>query len=92
MAQPQLCGTRPPFQALPAAPTYGGAMRPKSELERLTEAVRKAEAELDAATTRSALNSAAKRLMMARAALKRLQDEPATHRVASRGVAQAGAS
>jgi hypothetical protein len=53
-------------------------MRPKSELERLAEAVRKAEAELDAATTRTALNAAAKRLMMARTALRRFQDEPAS--------------
>ena len=52
-------------------------MKLKSKLERLIEAVRKVEAELDAATTRSAMNTAAKRLMMARAALKRLQDEPA---------------
>jgi hypothetical protein len=37
----------------------------------LTEAVRNAEAELDAATARSALKMAAKRLMMARAQLKR---------------------
>jgi hypothetical protein len=62
----------------------------KSELERLSDAVRKAEAELDAATTRSALNVAAKRLMPARAELKRL--ERATRRVASRGAAKAGAS
>ena len=67
-------------------------MKLKSELERLTEAVRKAEAELDAATTRSAVNIAAKRLMLARAALKRLQDEPATRRAASRAGAKAGAS
>ena len=65
----------------------------KSELERLTEAVRKAEAELDAATTRSALNAAAKRLMTARAALKRLQDQPAgASPGASRAGARAGAS
>jgi hypothetical protein len=52
----------------------------KSELERVTEAVRKAEAELEAATRRSALNAAAKRLMLARAALKRLEDQPADRR------------
>jgi hypothetical protein len=57
--------------------TTSTLVKPKSELERLTEAVRKAEAELDAATTRSALNAAAKRLMTTRAALKRLQDQPA---------------
>jgi hypothetical protein len=70
-------------------------VKPKSELDRLTEAVRRAEAELDAATTRSALNAAAKRLMTARAALKRLQDEPAaaaTRPAASHAGARAGAS
>ena len=69
-------------------------MKPKSELARLTEAVRQAEAELDAATTRSAVNAAAKRLMMARAELKRFQEEPAvaTRRGASRAAAKAGAS
>jgi hypothetical protein len=50
-------------------------MKPKSELKRLAEAVRQAEAELDAATTRSMPNAAAKRLMNARAALKRMQAE-----------------
>ena len=66
----------------------------KSELEGLTEAVRRAEADLDAATTRSAVNAAAKRLMMARAELKRLQDEPAgaSRPAASRAGAKAGVS
>jgi len=69
-------------------------MKTKSELERLTEAVRKAEAELDVATKRSAVNTAAKRLMMARSALKRFQEEPAgaTRPAASRAAARADAS
>jgi hypothetical protein len=69
-------------------------MKPNQELKHLTEAVHKAEAELEAATTRSTVNAAAKRLMMARAALRRLQDEPAsaTRRVASRAGARADAS
>jgi hypothetical protein len=50
-------------------------MKPKSEIER---PVRQAEAELDAATARSALDTAANRLMRAREALKRSQGEPHT--------------
>jgi hypothetical protein len=42
-------------------------MLAKSDLKRLTEAVRVAEQELDAATTGSALNAASKKLMRARA-------------------------
>ncbi len=47
----------------------------KSELQRLTEAVRAAERELDAAPGRIAVNAAAKKLMRARAELKRCQEE-----------------
>ena len=64
-------GYKPPALALffPLTPIPTSTpVKMKSELERLTEAVRKAEAELDAATTRSALNAAAKRPMTARAA------------------------
>jgi hypothetical protein len=39
------------------------------------EALREAERELDAATTRTALDAAAKKLMRAKAELKRLQAE-----------------
>jgi hypothetical protein len=78
---------------VPAVPTFG-AMKPKSELKRLTEAVRKAEAELDAARTRSALSGAARKLMCARAELRRLQEETAgaTRPGASRAGARVGAS
>lgn len=66
-------------------------MNPRSELKRLAEAACQAEAELDAAATRSALNAAAKKLMNARAALRRLRDKPraATRPAPSR---EAGAS
>jgi hypothetical protein len=82
------------FRPVPATPIYAGAMNPASELKRLAEAVRQAEAELDAATTRSALNAAAKRLMNACGALKRMQEKPAgaTRRAPSRGGPGAGAS
>jgi hypothetical protein len=63
-------------------------MKSKSELERLTEAVCQAEAELDAATTRSALDTPAKRLMTARAALKRLQGGSGGEVRPARGVAR----
>jgi len=61
----------------------------KPDLKRLAEAVRKAEAELDAAKGRTATNEAAKRLMRAREALK--EAEQATPR-ASGAKAAAGAS
>jgi hypothetical protein len=69
-------------------------MKPSSELKRLAEAVRQAEAELDAATTRSALNAAAKKLMNARAALRRLQEKPrgGTRPAASREPSRPSAS
>jgi hypothetical protein len=59
-------------------------MNPKSEITRLSEAVRLAERELEAATGRTALNAAAKKLMRARAELKRHQTgaEPAVSRSA----------
>jgi hypothetical protein len=49
---------------------YMSRMSVKSDLERLAEAVRQAEAELEAATTRTALNAAAKKLMRAKEELK----------------------
>jgi hypothetical protein len=42
------------------------------------EALREAQRELDAATTRTALDAAAKKLMRAKAELKRLQAEAST--------------
>jgi hypothetical protein len=45
------------FRPAPAAAIYS-AMKTKSDLERLTEAARQAEAELCATTTFSALNAA----------------------------------
>ena len=51
----------------------------KSDLKQLTEAVRVAETELEAATARTALNAAAKKLMRAREALKAAERAPATH-------------
>jgi hypothetical protein len=66
----------------------------KSELKRLAEAVRQAEAELDAATKRSDLNLAAKKLMQARQALKAAEKAAggATRPAACGGAARAGAS
>jgi hypothetical protein len=48
-------------------------MKPKAEIKRLAEAVRRAEAELDAARRLSEVNSAAKMLMRAKANLKAAQ-------------------
>jgi hypothetical protein len=48
-------------------------MKQKSEIRRLLEAVRRAEAELDAATTFSELKPVAKVLMRAKAELKAAQ-------------------
>jgi hypothetical protein len=48
-------------------------MKPKAEIRRLAEAVRRAEAELDAARRLSEVNSAAKMLMRAKAELKAAQ-------------------
>jgi hypothetical protein len=48
-------------------------MRLKTDLKHLTEAVRRAEAELEAATTRTPLNAAAKKLMRAKEELKAAQ-------------------
>jgi hypothetical protein len=68
-------------------------MKRTSELERLTDAVRQAEAELDAAVRLSDVKAAAKRLMLARAELERLKGQPATARRApSREAREAGAS
>jgi hypothetical protein len=64
------------------------------EVQFWTRKVREAEAELDAAKTRTALDAAAKKLQRARAALKALeaeQAEQAKHR-ASRGSGSAGVS
>ena len=44
---------------------------------RLQAALREAEAELEAATTRTAINAAAKKLQRVKAELKRLGEEPA---------------
>ena len=49
--QPLLCDAGPPFRRAPAMPTSGGNYERESEPKRLTEAVRKAGADLDAATT-----------------------------------------
>ena len=58
-----------------------------------TRALREAEAELEAATTRTALNAAAKRLMRARAELKEAgaaePTRPATDAVTSNGSSRA---
>jgi hypothetical protein len=48
-----------------------------SDLEFWTKKLREAEAELEAATTRSAVNAAAKRLMLAKEQLARLEQKPA---------------
>ena len=78
---------------MPAAPIYAAVMNPKSELKRLTEAVLRADAELDAATKLSEVKSAARKLMRAKEALLRLQAQPAaTHPSASREAAKAPAS
>lgn len=60
-----------------------------SDLDYWTAALRKAEQELDAAATRTAINAAAKKLQLAKAELKRLQQAP-THQAS--GVALAAAS
>jgi hypothetical protein len=64
------------------------------EVQFWTRKVREAEAELDAAITRTALEAAAKKLQRARAALKALNAEKAEkpNRRASRGGASEGAS
>jgi hypothetical protein len=49
----------------------------KPNIKMLSEAVRTAERELEAATTRTAVNAAAKKLLRARAELKQLGAEPA---------------
>jgi hypothetical protein len=46
-------------------------VRPMDDLTYWTRALRQAEAELEAATTRAAINAAAKRVMLAKAELKR---------------------
>jgi hypothetical protein len=48
-------------------------MKQKSEIQRLLKAVRRAEAELDAATTLSELKPVARALMRAKAELKAAQ-------------------
>ena len=45
-----------------------------------TQALRKAEADLEAATTRTAINAAVKRMMLAKAELKRLDQKAPTRR------------
>ena len=50
-----------------------------------TKALREAERKLEAATTRTAVNTAAKKLQRAKAELKALEDVPA-----KRGIAHAG--
>jgi hypothetical protein len=50
-------------------------MKRKSEVDRLAEAVCRAEAELDAAATLSDVKAAGKRLQRARAALKVAEEE-----------------
>jgi hypothetical protein len=64
------------------------------DLEYWTKQLREAERELDAATRRSDVNAAAKRLQRARAELKRLEAQAAERlkRRASRGSGSAGAS
>jgi hypothetical protein len=59
-----------------------------------TRELREAEAELEAATRRSDVNAAAKRLQLAKAQLKRLEAEAAERptRRTSRGSGPAGAS
>jgi hypothetical protein len=59
-----------------------------------TKTLRQAEAELEVATTRSAVNAAAKKLQRAKAELKALDSEAAERpkRRASRGSGPAGAS
>jgi hypothetical protein len=60
----------------------------------LKAALQAAEAELAAATKLSAVNAAARKLMRAKEALKRLQSEsakPAIHRAASRAARAAAA-
>ena len=61
---------------------------------RLRAALREAEAELEAATGRSAVNAAAKKLQRVKAELNRLSEEPAEapKRRSSRGVGSVGAS
>jgi hypothetical protein len=63
------------------------------EVQFWTRKLREAEAELDAAKTRTALDAAAKKLQRARAALKALEAEKAERpkRRASRGSRPAGA-
>jgi hypothetical protein len=48
-------------------------MKPKAEIKRLLEAIRRAEAELDATTTLSELKPAARTLARAKAELKAAQ-------------------
>jgi hypothetical protein len=59
-----------------------------------TRALREAERELDAATTRSAVNAAAKKLQRAKAALKALEGQTADRRKrrSGRGSRSTGAS
>jgi hypothetical protein len=59
-----------------------------------TKQLREAEAELEAATRRSDVNAAAKRLQRAKAELKRLEAESAERpkRRSSRGAGSAGAA
>jgi hypothetical protein len=64
------------------------------EVQFWTRKLREAEAELDAATTRTALDAAAKKLQRARAASKALEAEQAEQpkRRPTRGSRSAGAS
>ena len=65
------------------------------DLEYWKKALREAERELEAATTRSAVNVAAKKVMRAKQELKRPEEPPAgraTRRRTSRGSASADAS
>jgi len=64
------------FRSARALPTFRPAM-PKT-LKQLRAMLREAERELDAATGRSALNAAARKLMRAKEALRRLQAETAS--------------
>jgi hypothetical protein len=71
-AQLQFCDTRTLFRPVPAAAIYS-AMSPKPEMKRLRALLRQVEAELEAAAKRSGVDAAARKLMRAKAELKRLQ-------------------
>jgi len=68
--------------ALPAggANRYLQPVTKKSDLAYWTEFARKADAELKAATGRTALNAAAKKVMMAKRELKKLEQKGARQR------------